>query len=76
MMNGNAEDKEMGSMGRNRSPLREQEDQKPYAPTPVGAHILTPEQVIAFERRQAEPPHQPTEEAREAVRMFQATVKR
>ncbi len=63
-------------MGRNRSPIREHEDKKPYAPTPVGAHVLTPEQALAFERRQAEPPCQPTEAEREAVRMFQNTVKR
>jgi len=63
-------------MGRNRSPIRKCKEEKPYAPSPVGAHVLTPEQAIAFERRQTEPPQQPTEKEREAVRMFLATVKR
>lgn len=63
-------------MGRTRSTISKCEKEKPYAPSPVGAHVFTPEQAEAFERRQAEPPRRPTEAGREAVRMFNATVKR
>lgn len=63
-------------MAKNPDVVCKPEDEEPYAPSPVGAHVLTPEQAIEFERRQAEPPRQPSETAREAVRMFHATVKR
>jgi hypothetical protein len=51
-------------------------DREPYAPPPVGSHVMTHEQAEAFDRRQAEPPRQPTEAEREAVRTFYAMVKR
>lgn len=63
-------------MTKNPNVICESEIEKPYAPSPLGSHVLTLEQVIEFERLQAEPPQQPTEAEREAVRIFRATVRR
>ena len=52
------------------------ENQQAYTPISSQERVMTREQARAFERRQAEPPRQPTEAGREAVRMFNATVKR
>ena len=60
----------------NRSMVRVPNKLALYQPTSYKMHVMTPRQAKEFERRQAEPPRQPTEAEREAVRMFNQTVKR
>jgi hypothetical protein len=63
-------------MGMNRREKRGRENPNDYERMSYQAHILTRQQGEEFERRQAEPPRQPTEEERDLVRMFHRTVKR
>lgn len=63
-------------MGIKQDTLHEHKKSDDYAPSPVGSHVLTPQQAKAFKRMQAAPPKPPTEAERRAVLMFRATVKR
>jgi len=63
-------------MGITRRNIRERNRPKRNASPLYRAHTLTRKQAEEFERRQAEPPREPTAAARELVLMFRSTVKR
>ena len=63
-------------MGTNRRTACVGNKPKSYKCLSSQPHILTRKKINAFERRQAEPPRQPTDAERELVRMFHSTVKR